>query len=77
MDPECIAVELYADGLDGDEPVSVPMVPAEAIAGAVNGWIYQTSVGTDRPVDHYTPRVIPRHAEALVPVEAPEILWLH
>jgi starch phosphorylase len=65
LDPESVAVELYADGVDGGEPETVSMAPAGAIAGAVNGWIYQAAVDKRLPIDHYTPCIIPRHAEAL------------
>ena len=74
-DPASVGVELYADAVDGAERVRVPMERGDAIIGAVNGWVYQTSVKKDRPADHYTPRVVPHPAEALVPLEAEEILW--
>ncbi|HLH78614.1 MAG TPA: alpha-glucan family phosphorylase [Candidatus Binataceae bacterium] len=75
MNPEGVAVELYADELDGASLVRVPMVRAEAITGAVNGWTYQASVGKDRSADQYTPRVVPYHPEASVPLEARQIVW--
>ena len=75
VDRDAVAVELYAEGLGGADPVRVPMAPDGAIAGAVNGWIYQARIGSERPFDHYTPRALPRHGEALVPLEAGEILW--
>ena len=77
LDPDSIRGELYADALDRNgEPVRIAMEKGEAVTGAVNGWVYQASVKKDRPADHYTPRVVPHHAEALIPLEAPEILWL-
>jgi glycogen phosphorylase len=76
VDPEAIAVELYADGLAGEDPEIIEMTLAEPIPGAINGWIYKAKVGKMRPADDYTPRVVPCHTEALVPLEAAEILWL-
>ncbi len=77
LDPDLVRAELYADALGGSaEPVRIAMEKVEAVTGAVNGWFYQASVKKDRPADHYTPRIIPRHADALVPLEAWEILWL-
>ncbi len=75
VDPASVAVELYAEDLDGGEPTRVPMNVTEPIPGAVNGWIYQGSLVKNRPADHYTPRVVPHHPDALVPLEAPEIWW--
>jgi len=76
LDPGLVSVELYADALDHNaEAVRIAMEKGEPVAGAVNGWIYQAAVKKDRPADHYTPRVMPHHTEALVPLEAQEILW--
>ena len=33
------------------------------------------SAQASRPAADYTPRLVPRHRDALVPLEAPEILW--
>jgi len=52
------------------------MEQGEAVSGAVNGWIYQAAVKRGRPADHDTPRVTAHHTEALIPLEAQELLWL-
>lgn len=75
LDHESVAVELYADGIDGAEPVRVRMERGEAAMGAVNGWTYQATIDNQRPANDYTPRVIPYHPEASVPLEAAQILW--
>jgi glycogen phosphorylase len=36
---------------------------------------YTASVAASRPAADYTPRLVPQHAEAFVPLEAPFILW--
>jgi starch phosphorylase len=40
-----------------------------------NGHIYSARVPASRPAAHYTPRLIPSHPEAAVPLEATQILW--
>lgn len=47
----------------------------KAIAGAVNGYLYQATVSAERPATDYTPRLISYHSEAKVPSELPHILW--
>jgi starch phosphorylase len=75
LDHESVRVELYADGINGGEPVRVRMERGEAATGAVNGWIYQALITNERPADDYTPRVVPYHPETHVPLEAAQILW--
>jgi starch phosphorylase len=75
LDRESVAVELYAEGINGAEPVRVWMERVEAATGAVNGWIYQGMIDKERPVDDYTPRLVPYHPDASVPLEAAQILW--
>jgi len=36
---------------------------------------YSASVPTSRPAADYTPRLVPRHLGAFVPLETPFILW--
>ena len=68
-------IELYADGANGAEPERVRMERGEAAAGSVNGWIYEAMINDQRPADDYTPRLVPYHPEAHVPLEAVQILW--
>ncbi len=75
LDPEAVAVELYADGLGGDGPLRQAMQPLRPLAGAGHVFDYVASVSAARPASHYTARVIPKHPSAAVPLEAPEILW--
>ena len=74
LKPEAVQVELYAEPHDGGEPLRHGMAREEALAGE-NTWRYAATVSTDRPADDFTPRVIPFHSEASVPLEAAEILW--
>jgi starch phosphorylase len=74
LDPNTVHVELYADGVNGGEPVRQEMKCVRQPAGA-NGTIYSTQVPTTRPATDYTARVIPRHGGVAVPLEAAQILW--
>lgn len=77
VSPSWVRVELYADARDGEEPLRQEMHQGEQITGAVNGYIYHATVQASRPAWHFTPRVIPYHPEARVPMEAALILWQH
>ncbi len=47
----------------------------ERLVGAANGFTYTAVIPTNRPAADYTPRLVPQHVGALVPLEAPFILW--
>lgn len=72
---EAVCVELYADAGDGNAPVRQPLQRGALLAGAVNAFVYRGTVPADRPAADYTPRIVPAHADALVPLEATFILW--
>jgi starch phosphorylase len=74
MDPDAIHVELYAEAADGGEPVRQPMTRGGSLVGQ-NVWCFSASIPAIRPVEDFTPRVVPCHPEAIVPLEAPYILW--
>ncbi len=75
IDPDAVAVELYAEGQKDEESVTQAMDRGERLAGADNDFVYSASASTSRPAAAYTPRLVPRHAGAFVPLEAPFILW--
>jgi starch phosphorylase len=72
---EDVRVELVREASGGSTAMTVPMTTDRPITGAVNVWRYRASVPADRPAADYTPRVVPAHPLAFVPVEASEILW--
>jgi starch phosphorylase len=72
---DTVRVELYGDGHTGTDPVCEPMTPSEPLIGAVNGYLFTARVPANRPASDYTPRVIPFHPQAVVPLEAAQILW--
>ena len=75
LDPETVRVELYAEGQKGENPVRHPMDRGERLVGSANGFRYTARVPMNRSVTDYTPRVVPYHVGARVPLEAPLILW--
>jgi starch phosphorylase len=73
LDPDSVRVELYADASDAADPVRQPMSREPMGLGGV--CVYACAVPDSRPASHYTPRLVPYHALARVPLEAPWILW--
>ena len=74
--PDAVCVQLFAEGVDGAEPFRLEMSRAGELFGSAGGHVYVGSVPADRPAAHYTPRIVPRHEGAAVPLEAAQILWL-
>ena len=75
LDPEMVCVELYAEPLEGDQPERLTMSRGEQLAGSVNSYLYSADLPVSRPATDYTPRIIPYHSNAIVPLEAEHILW--
>jgi starch phosphorylase len=74
LDPNTVRVELYADGVNGGEPVRQEMKRVRQLVGA-NGTLYSTQVPTTRPAMDYTARVIPHCVGVALPLEDARILW--
>ncbi len=74
LDPSCVRVELYADGLNGGEPEQLEMRRGEPLTEA-DGYVYSAQVPTTRPATDYTARVIPQHNDVAIPLEFARILW--
>jgi len=75
MNPEAVRVELYADGGKDADPIRQPMSRGERLVGADSTFTYGAFVPATRPAADYTPRLVPEHAGALMPLEVPFILW--
>ena len=75
INPDAVGVELYAEAGKDGERITQAMTRGEPLAGAASAFTYSASVSTSRPVGDYTPRLVPRHVGAFVPLEAPFILW--
>jgi starch phosphorylase len=74
LDSNTVRVELYADGLNGGEPVRQEMKRSQELEDA-SGYIYSVQVPTTRPAADYTVRVIPHCDGAAIPLEVAQILW--
>jgi glycogen phosphorylase len=75
LDPGDVQVELYADTLDGGEPIRIKMSRGQTLGDSRNPYTYSARVPADRPSSDYTPRAVPYHKGASVPIEANQILW--
>lgn len=76
VEPDQAHVELYADPLNEHErPICIVMRREEAIPGTVKGYLFVVDCPSSRPANHFTPRIVPFHPEAHVPLEEPLILW--
>ncbi|WP_348268747.1 alpha-glucan family phosphorylase [Edaphobacter paludis] len=74
LDPHELRVELYANAAQGSVPVREVMTACEGCSDP-NSQIYLAKVSAARPASDFTPRVIPYHANAFVPLETERILW--
>ena len=75
LEPDSVRVELYADGVNGGDPVRQEMKRGQPLVGAMNGYVYSTQAPATRPATDYTPRAVPYYPGAAVPLEAAQILW--
>ncbi|MDP4223505.1 MAG: alpha-glucan family phosphorylase [Bacteroidota bacterium] len=77
LDPKAVAVELYAEGIDGGPPVRQKLEPVQMKTETHKPHVYQTTVSASRSATDYTPRVIPDFPGLSVPLETDMILWQH
>ena len=75
LNPEEVRVELCADALGASPAVRQEMAADGTIPGSVNGYIYRAVLTGDRPAGHFTPRIVPAHPEAMVPMECGLVAW--
>lgn len=75
VDPNSVRVELYANGVNGDDPVRQEMIRGRQLVGAENGYIYSAQASAKRPATDYTARIIPYRSGVAVPLEEARILW--
>ena len=75
VNPGTVAVQLYANPLS-DKPHEVHvMTRVEDVRPSTNTYRYEAEIKTGRPPADFTPRVIPALGGAMVPLEAPQVLW--
>ena len=70
-----VRVELYADAINGGEPLRQEMEWARLLPGAFDGCVYHANVAATRPPGDYTARAIPHGDGLSVPLEDSRILW--
>jgi len=75
LEPDAVQVQLYADPAEGGPAVCVPMQRNGKLHGIVNGHVYRAIVPAQRPAEHFTPRIVPYHPSAFVPMESTRVLW--
>ncbi len=75
LDPAAVCVELYAEGLNGGDPVRQDMKRVRTDSATSRRCVYQALILTTRPARDYTPRVIPQRSGVAVPLECTRILW--
>jgi starch phosphorylase len=75
IDPDAVSVELYAEAQKDEDPIALAMSRGERPVEATSAFAYSASIPAVRPVADYPPRLVPQHVGALVPLEAPFILW--
>jgi starch phosphorylase len=78
LDPGDVEVELYAEPRADGAVFRQKMSLVKPHQGSGGDYVlYTATVPATRPASDYTPRVIPRHPTASVPLEAAQILWEH
>jgi starch phosphorylase len=70
-----VRVELYADGINGGDPVQQEMEWARLLPGPSDGCVYHATVSAARSAGDYTARVMPHCDGVSVPLEDARILW--
>ena len=59
LDPHAIRVELYADGINGNDPERMEMKCAGTFPDNSGGCVFRATIHTARPASDYTARIIP------------------
>ena len=75
LDANAIRVEVYANGVNGGAAITQEMTRIRPLVGVANSHVYGGKVPSNRPVNDYTPRILPHFSDVSVPMEAPQILW--
>jgi glycogen phosphorylase len=75
LNPDAVSAELYAEGRNGSAAARHPMNRGERLVGSDDGFLYSVRIPVTRAAVDHTPRLIPQHEGAIVPLEAPFVLW--
>ena len=74
LDTNAVQVQLYAESQGNGGP-EIHVMEITGATGTANSYLYRARIPALRPVEHYTPRIIPYFNGAAVPLEASQILW--
>jgi len=75
LDQNAVRVELYADGINGNDPVRQEMKCDRSLPDGSRRCVYHATVPAARPARDYTARVIPHCDGVGIPLEDTRILW--
>jgi starch phosphorylase len=75
LNPKAVRVELYAEGVNGGNPVRQEMKNLGQINVKPGGYVYSATVSAARPSGDHTARAIPFHEGVAIPLEDSRILW--
>jgi starch phosphorylase len=75
LTPDQLSVEIYADTTHPKCACIEAMNASAPRAEMPGAFTYTGQVSATRPVSDYTVRIIPRHPNASVPLEAEQIIW--
>jgi glycogen phosphorylase len=75
LSPDFVKVEVYADALPGGSAERHVMNVEDEEASSAGSYLYSMRIPATRSASDYTARVIPHNPEAIIPLEAPQILW--
>ncbi len=77
LPPDAVNVELYADAMANEPPFKTVMARQQPLSQSGGVSLYLASAPASRPASDFTPRIVPFHSFARVPLEASHILWQH
>lgn len=73
--PDAVAIELFADGRNGEPAEVIALHREQAVTGAQNGYVYAGDISVSRDPEAYTVRAVPSHPDVRVPAETQLIAW--
>ena len=75
VEPDAVRVELYADPVAGSSVVRAPMRLRAGDGPDAGTRVFECTIATARPASDFTPRVVPFHEDAHLPLELPLVTW--
>ena len=75
LEPEWVRVDLFANPIDDAGCHRCEMSRGDQLPGSINSYLYKGKVDASRPSSDYTPRIIPWHFAARIPLENQQVLW--